>query len=113
MVLGLSEDPDRQLKEGKVLAKKAVELDPRDAIGYFALGRIHMVQGNHDDSIAALKYSLELNPNFAHSYFGLGMAFMLAGDLDEARERLQAALKMRGPTIFLGCVKSNCIKQFL
>ncbi len=94
MVLGLSEDPDRQLKEGKVLAKKAVELDPRDAIGYFALGRIHMVQGNHDDSIAALKYSLELNPNFAHSYFGLGMAFMLAGDLDEARERLQAAIKL-------------------
>ncbi len=94
MVLGLSEDPDRQLKEGKVLAKKAVGLDPRDAIGYFALGRIHMVQGNHDDSIAALKYSLELNPNFAHSFFGLGMAFMLAGDLDEARERLQAAIKL-------------------
>jgi len=94
MILGLSEDPDQQLVAGKVLAKKAIELDPRDAIGYFALGRIHMLQGSHDDSIAALKYSLELNPNFAHSYFGLGFANMLAGDLEGAREGLETAIKL-------------------
>jgi adenylate cyclase len=69
-------------------------IDPRDPVAYFSIGRIHMLQGDHDESIAALKYSLELNPNFSQSYFGLGFVLMLAGELEEAREMLQIAIRL-------------------
>ena len=94
VVMSLSEDRDRLLEEGKLLAKKAMEIDPRDPVAYFAIGRLHMMQGDHDDSIAALKNSLELNPNYAHAYFGLGFVLVLAGELDEARENIKTAVKL-------------------
>jgi len=94
VVLGLSENRDKLLDEGARLAEKALEIDPRDPVGYFALGRILMLQGNHDESIAALKNSLELNPNYAQAYFGLGFVLTLAGELDEARENLKTAVKL-------------------
>jgi adenylate cyclase len=94
VVFSMSEDRDRLLEEGKLLATKAMEMDPRDPVAYFAIGRLHMMQGDHDDSIAALKTSLELNPNYAHAYFGLGFVLVLAGELDEARENLKIAIKM-------------------
>ena len=77
-----------------MLAKKAMEIDRRDPVAYFAMGRNLMMLGDHDNAIAALKYSLELNPNFAQSYFGLGFALALSGDLDEARENLQTAINL-------------------
>ena len=80
--------------DGKQLAQKAMEIDARDPAAYFSIGRIHMLQSDHDESIAAFKYSLELNPNFAHSYFGLGFVLMLSGELDEARENLHTAIRL-------------------
>lgn len=94
VVLGFSDERDRLLEEGRQLAKKAMEIDSRDPIAYFAIGRIHMMQGDHDESIAAIKYSLELNPNFAHSYFGLGFVLTLAGELKEAKEMLHTAIRL-------------------
>ena len=94
VVMGFSENRDKLLNDGRRLAEKALEIDSRDPVGYFALGRILMMQGNHDDSIAALKSSLELNPNYAQAYFGLGFVLTLAGELDEARENLKTAVKL-------------------
>jgi adenylate cyclase len=92
--LGISEERDRLLEEGKLLAKQAMEIDPRDPVAYFAMGRNLMMLGHHDDSIAAFKYSLELNPNFAQSYFGLGFVLALSGELDEAMENIQTAIRL-------------------
>jgi tetratricopeptide (TPR) repeat protein len=94
VVLDLVEEPDRLVEEGELLAKKAMEIDPRDPVAYFAMGRILMMLGDHDSSIAALKYSLELNPNFAQSYYGLGLVLALSGELDEARENIQTAIRL-------------------
>jgi len=94
VIMGFSQDPDKRVEAGKLLVKKAMELDPRDAIAYFAIGRLLMLQGEHDDSIAALKKSLELNPNFAQSYHGLGFALTLAGELEEARKLTLTAIRL-------------------
>jgi tetratricopeptide (TPR) repeat protein len=95
VVMGFSEDRERLLDEGKFLAQKAMETDPRDPVGYFAIGRIYMMLGAHDESIAALKTALELNPNYAQAYFGLGFVQTLAGHLVEARKNLKIAVKLR------------------
>jgi len=94
VVLGFSEERDRLLEEGKLLAKKAMKIDTRDPVAYFSMGRHLMMLGDHDGAIAALKYSLELNPNFAQSYFGLGFVLALSGELDEARENIQTAIRL-------------------
>ena len=100
--MGWVDDPDHWLAEGMVAAKKALQCDDKDAVAYFAAGRIHMVLGEHDDSIAALEKSLELNPNFVKSYYGLGMVFALSGRLDEAKDMIEkaVALSPRDPMLW-------------
>jgi adenylate cyclase len=85
VVMGWAEDPDYQLELGMKAARRALQVDDKDPVGYFAIGRIHMMQGRHDDSIAALQKSVELNPSFSQAYHGLSMVMALAGRLDDAR----------------------------
>ncbi len=94
VILGTADDPDALLQEGMFAAKKALQCDDRDAISYFAIGRIHMMLGDHDASVAALRKSIELNPCFAQAYHGLAMALMLAGELAEAKQTTRQAVAM-------------------
>jgi adenylate cyclase len=106
VIMGWSEDTATSLGQGMVLAQKALALDNQDPVAYFAIGRIHMMQGRHDDSIAALKTAIELNPSFAQAFHGLGMALTLAGRLDDAIEALQQSelLSPRDPILWASTV---------
>ena len=86
VIMGWSEDAEQCLDAGMTLAQQALALDDKDPVAYFAAGRIQMMQGQHDDSIASLETAIELNPSFAQAYHGLGMALTLAGRLGEAKE---------------------------
>jgi adenylate cyclase len=88
VIMGWSEDSAESLDAGMTLAEKALSLDDRDSVAYFAAGRIHMMQGRHDDSIASLETAIELNPSFAQAYHGLGMVLTLAGRIEEAKAAL-------------------------
>jgi len=94
VILGTAENPQTLLQDGMVAAKKALQCDDRDAISYFAIGRIQMMQGDHDASIAALRKSIELNPCFAQAYHGLAFALALAGELEEAKQMTKQAVSM-------------------
>ena len=94
VIMGWVGDPDHWLAQGMVAAKKALQYDDKDAVAYFAAGRIHMMRGEHDSSVAALERSLELNPSFAQSYHGLGFALALSGKLDEAKGFFEKAEKL-------------------
>jgi len=84
VIMGWIDDADTFLSVGMDSAKKALALDPRESVAYFALGRIHMLRGEHDASIAALEKAIELNPNAFFAYHGLGMVLVLAGRMEEA-----------------------------
>ena len=110
------------MSRGMTLAEKALALDDKDPVAYFAAGRIHMMQGRHDDSIAALGTAIELNPSFAQSHHGLGMALTLASRLDEAKEALAMAerLSPRDPILWastvvhaLACILSRDYEEAL
>lgn len=94
VIMGYADDPTARLEEGLKAARRALRCDDRDAISYFALGRILMMQGDHGGSIAALRKSIELNPSFAQAYHGLGFALSLAGELEEADRTTQKAVDM-------------------
>ncbi len=102
VIMGWAEDPDRTLAAGMAAAKKALALDDKDAVAYFAAGRVHMMLGEHDASIGALETSLRLNPSFAQAYHGLGFALALAGQLKEALDNFAKAerLSPRDPLLW-------------
>ena len=106
VVMGWSDDREQSLEAGMALAEKALSIDDKDPMGYFAAGRIHMMEGRHDDSIAALEKAIEFNPSFAQSHHGLGMALTLAGRLVEAKEALGMAerLSPRDPNLWASTV---------
>jgi len=94
VILGYVEDPRARLAEGLEAANQALQYDDKDAISYFAVARIRMMQGDHDASVAALRKSIELNPCFSQSYHGLGFALALSGELEEAKKTTEKAITM-------------------
>jgi len=106
VVMGWADDPQEYLDLGMKAARRALQLDDKDSVGYFAIGRIHMMQGDHDASIGALQTSIDLNPSFSQAYHGLGMAMTLAGRLDEARAALAQSdlLSPRDPILWASTV---------
>ena len=102
VVMGWPDDPEHQLDLGMAAARQALRIDDKDPVGYFAIGRIHMMQGSHDASIAALEKAIELNPSFSQAHHGLGMVLTLAGRLDEARaaEEQVERLSPRDPILW-------------
>ncbi|KIC23456.1 MULTISPECIES: adenylate/guanylate cyclase domain-containing protein [unclassified Leisingera] len=102
VVMGWPDDPEHHLELGMASARRALQIDDTDPVGYFAIGRIHMMQGSHDLSIAALQRAIQLNPSFSQAHHGLGMVLTLAGRLDEARaceERVEP-LSPRDPILW-------------
>ena len=95
-------EPDALLSEGLANAERAIQCDNRDAVSYFSAGRIHMMLGNHDESIGAIKTALELNPSFAHANHALGFVLTLAGDYEPAKRAAQKAIQLspRDPALW-------------
>ncbi len=117
-MLGFSEEPEKSLEAGYAAAKKALALDDKDAVAYFALGRVSMMRGQHDASVAELEKAIELNPSFAMAHHGLGFALVLSGRLEEAGEALDNAVRLspRDPilwgTMSFRSVACNLLGQY-
>ena len=94
VIMGWAEDSQAALASGYALAQRALKIDDKDPLPYFASGRILMMRGEHDASIAALRRSIYLNPSFAQAHHGLGMALVLAGELEEAKQALEMAERL-------------------
>ena len=113
VIMGYTTEPAARLQEGLEYAKQALRCDDKEAISYFAIGRINMMLGDHDGAIAALRKSIELNPCFAQAYHGLGFALSLAGQLDESGEMTAKAITMspRDPMLWAFTIVHalNCI----
>jgi adenylate cyclase len=94
VVLGWTDDPAESLAAGMTTVNRALALDDKDAVAYFAAGRIYVMRGEHDASIAALETSLSLDPNFAQAHYGLGFTLAMVGQLEEALERISKAERL-------------------
>jgi adenylate cyclase len=113
VILGFSEVPGESLEAALTAAKKALALDDKDPVAYFALGRVYMMHGEHDASVAELETAIALSPNFAQAHLGLGAALILSGRLEEAAEALDKAIRLspRDPVLWgtMGFRSLTCI----
>ena len=93
-ILGFSEAPEESLSAALSLAKKALAVDDKDPMAYFALGRVYSLRGKHDASVSELETAIALNPSFAQAYHGLGSVLLFSGRLEEAAEALDQAMRL-------------------
>jgi adenylate cyclase len=117
-MLGFAKKPDESLELALKAAKNALALDDKDPVAYFALGRVCMMQGKHDDSVAELSRAVELSPSFALAHHGLGFALVLSGRIEEGAEELDKAIRLspRDPvlwgTMCFRSIASNLMHQY-
>ncbi|MFQ5565206.1 MAG: adenylate/guanylate cyclase domain-containing protein [Paracoccaceae bacterium] len=94
VVGGLVSDPGDRLSRALDEARAAVAADEWNAFGHEVLGRILLLQGEHEASIAAHETALELNPNYANAHYGLGFALCFTGRAEEAVRELDEARRL-------------------
>lgn len=94
VVGGLVSDTGDRLPRALEDARAAIAADEWDAFGHAVLGRILLLQGEHDASIAAYETSLDLNPNYANAHYGLAFALCFTGQPEEAMRELDEAQRL-------------------
>lgn len=67
------------LDQGLAAAQQAVGLEPKEAHGHFALGRLYAIQQSFDQAVPEFETALSLDPSLAQASFGLGQALSAAG----------------------------------
>ncbi|MCK5362069.1 MAG: tetratricopeptide repeat protein, partial [Gammaproteobacteria bacterium] len=118
VILGFAEVPAKSLEVALTAAKKALALDDKDPVAYFALGRVYMTRGEHDASVAELEKALDLSPSFAQAHHGLGFSLVLSGRLEEGAEELDKVIRLspRDPilwgTMSYRSVTCNLLQQY-
>ncbi|MEW9922498.1 winged helix-turn-helix domain-containing protein [Marimonas sp. MJW-29] len=97
---------DEALDQALAAARRAVQLDPRDAFSYVALGRSHLARAEFDAAIAAYDEAIARNPNHAYGHFGRGYSLCLSGRPAEAIGHFERvlALSPRDPQGWSVCV---------
>jgi adenylate cyclase len=94
VIEGLASAPDDWLSRAKQAAKSAISLDERDSFGHMVLGRLLLVNGEYDASIAACDTALALNPNDANAHFGQGLTLCFAGRPEAAIPKVDQVLRL-------------------
>jgi tetratricopeptide (TPR) repeat protein len=82
------------LDEALDLARQSCRLDPDDAVGRFALGRVYLARGEYDRSLEELHVAVELNRSMAQAHCALGDSLAYAGDLEKALPCFEEAVRL-------------------
>jgi len=75
--------------------KRAIELNPRNAIAHQWYGGYFEAIGRHNESIAERKRACDLDPLSLNANSELGLAFYFARDYDQAIEQFQKTLELQ------------------
>jgi TolB-like protein/tetratricopeptide (TPR) repeat protein len=91
---GTLKDPVVKMMNALDYAKRAVEADPRDAAGHYALGMVMSFMGQVDKAIAEQRLALMLNPYNVAAQGELGRVLAFHGDSDGAIAASDAAIRL-------------------
>ena len=94
VVGGLIADPGDRLSQAFAEARAAIAADEWDAFGHEVAGRILLLRGEHDASIAAHETALSLSPNDANAHYGLAFALCFTGRAEDAIHELDNAQRL-------------------
>ena len=72
-------------------ALHAIDIDPMDPMGHWALSRARFLEGNLGAARESVMLSTELNPSYATAQYFLGWVAMQSGDHELCLERIDLA----------------------
>lgn len=88
------------------LARKAVQLDGRDSIGYSIHARVLALRGDHERAIRLAEQAIALNPNDWMAHHALGYVLIVGGRFDPGLEALDSAQRLSPHSAFSAGVLS-------
>jgi TolB-like protein/DNA-binding SARP family transcriptional activator len=88
------------------LARKAMELDSRDSIGYSIYARVLAFQGDHERAIRFAEQGLDLNPNDWMAHHALGYVLIVGDCFEAGLEALDNAQRLSPHSAFSAGVLS-------
>ena len=94
VLFGFTDSPGATIDQALESGKRGIALDEKDPVAHFAAGRVYMMRGEHEASIAELEMAIDLNPSFADAYFGLGFTLTLFGKPREALANIDTAMRL-------------------
>jgi TolB-like protein/DNA-binding winged helix-turn-helix (wHTH) protein len=92
--LEIGKDRDGEIKRALEYAQQALNLDPREPQGHWALGRAFLLQEDFDLALEEVEHSIKLNPNFAMGHYSSGFTRMLVGDYAGTGAAVQQARRL-------------------
>jgi DNA-binding winged helix-turn-helix (wHTH) protein/tetratricopeptide (TPR) repeat protein len=91
---GPAEQRATALAHAQEAALRAIDLDPKNALGYFACGRVHALRHEFDRAMPAFEMAIRLNPGLAQAYFAMGQAHFYADRPRDAVRLLDVAIEL-------------------
>jgi len=83
-----------RLQEAEVSIRKAIELNPKDALLHTNLGGILKDLGEIKQAEVSIRKAIELNPKYANAYLNLGIILSDLGNLHEAAISTRKAIEL-------------------
>ncbi|HYM99307.1 MAG TPA: hypothetical protein VET25_06155, partial [Aestuariivirgaceae bacterium] len=91
---GWSENLDADRQAAYAAARRAVELDEKEAYGHYTLAWASLLIGRQTAALAEAQKSIDLTPNFALAYFILGVIRVFLGRFDQASDPINRAIQL-------------------
>ena len=104
-------DVDHEIREALQAARRAVDLDGRDAMGHWSLGRALFLSRQHDDALLAIDHSLAVNPNYAQGHYARGFVGIMVDSGNPGTECALSYLCGCGCLPGTGGTTRGCKKQ--
>jgi adenylate cyclase len=91
---GWSASREESIKSGMELAERAIQMDPKDPLGYQALGNLYRLKGQSDNAIEMRRKAAELAPNDYLAISGLATVLKDFGKEQEAVKLFERAMRL-------------------
>jgi adenylate cyclase len=91
---GWSPSKADSIRSGLALAQRAIEMDPKDPLGYHALGNLYALSGQGERAIELRRKAVELAPNDFNAVAGLATRLKDFGGEQEAIQLFERAMRL-------------------
>jgi adenylate cyclase len=91
---GWSASREKSITSGMELAKRAIQMDPNDPLGYQALGNLYRLSGQAERAIEMRRKAAELAPNDYLAIAGLATTLKDFGEEQEAVRLFERAMRL-------------------
>jgi TolB-like protein len=91
---GWSESPQEDLEKAFELAKKAISVDDKFPLSYMALASVYLLQGKHDNAVAAMNRGVMIAPGDSITVLWLGAYLHWAGRGEEAVAAIKKSMDL-------------------